>query len=84
MDTQSSEERLRLLRELLREVVPSMVDPPSAARLVDDLGVDSIDVLDFRLSIEEHFGIEFEDGVWVGLRSLDDIASALAPYDRKR
>ena len=45
-----------------------------------DLGLDSLDLVEVLMDIEEEFGIEFEDEEMVSLKSVSDV---LAIIERK-
>ena len=44
---------------------------------LSDLDIDSIDMLDFIMLIEEKYGIEFEEDELDEIETLDDIASLI-------
>ncbi|MBS6106141.1 phosphopantetheine-binding protein [Anaerococcus sp.] len=44
---------------------------------LSDLDIDSIDMLDFIMLIEEKYGIEFEENELDEIETLDDIASLI-------
>ena len=45
------------------------------ANLLDDLGADSLDVVELVMAIEEEFGIEVPDADAENIRTLGDITS---------
>ena len=45
------------------------------ANLLDDLGADSLDVVELVMAIEEEFGIEVPDSDAENIRTLGDILS---------
>lgn len=42
-----------------------------------DLGIDSIDLLDFVMKIENHFNIKIEDSELLKINSISDVISIL-------
>ncbi|APT91032.1 hypothetical protein CSPHI_08285 [Corynebacterium sphenisci DSM 44792] len=53
---------------------PAMAWPPAPeARLVDDLGMDSLAVVEFVVRVEEATGVRIEDADAAGFRTLGDI-----------
>lgn len=65
----------------LKEIIQAKLDIPleslhSAANLNEDLGVDSIDVLDVGYEIEESFGIQLTDfEEMLHIKTLDDFSN---------
>lgn len=53
------------------EVEPEAVTEESL--IVDDLGADSLDIVDMVMSIEEEFNIEVPDSAIENIRSIDDV-----------
>ena len=53
------------------EVEPEAVTEESL--IVDDLGADSLDIVDMVMSIEEEFNIEVPDEAIENIRSIDDV-----------
>ena len=45
----------------------------SAANILDDLGADSLDVVELVMSLEDAFDIEIPDEVVEGMRTIGDI-----------
>ena len=43
------------------------------ANLLDDLGADSLDVVELMMTLEETFGIEVPDGDVEGMRTVADL-----------
>ncbi len=66
-----TEDIKKLLAEQLRVDIARLNDDTD---LVDDLGVDSLDVADILMSIEEKFGVVVPDEDVSGLRTVKNIA----------
>jgi acyl carrier protein len=60
----------RILAEKLR-IDPSKVKPESL--LVEDLGADSLDVVEVVMKLEEEFGISIPDSDVEGIRTVADV-----------
>ncbi len=58
------------LRDTLR-VSASHVVPH--ALLVEDLGADSLDIIEVRVELEDIFSIDFTDTDWDGVRTVQDV-----------
>lgn len=53
---------------------PALAWPPAPeAHLVDDLGMDSLTVVEFVVRVEEATGVRIEDGDAAGFRTLGDV-----------
>lgn len=48
-----------------------------------DLGIDSIDLLDFVMKIENHFNIKIEDSELLKINSISDVISILEKKVKK-
>lgn len=71
MDEKNIEEQVReIILSKLSDVKPEQVT--REARLVDDLGADSLDLMDMVLALEEKFHIDVGDKV-ENLKSVDDV-----------
>ena len=71
--------------EKLKEIIAAQlrIDPSKIADdidIVDDLGADSLDVVEILMVIEEEFGVTIPDDEIVSLKKL----SALTPYVEER
>lgn len=42
------------------------------SRLVEDLGADSLDVVEIRIEIEDRLGIQFTDNEWDGVSTVQN------------
>ena len=68
----------------VREIVAEQLDAPPCdilleSRLVDDLGADSIDLVDISMSLEDAFGVGLTDSE---IEEIDTIADAVRVVDR--
>ncbi|MCF0110904.1 MAG: acyl carrier protein [Erysipelotrichaceae bacterium] len=65
-------DNLDLLKRLLAEKVknPESITPDATMK---DLGIDSLDLVDVVVSMEEELGISFEDDELLGLKSVQDV-----------
>ena len=68
-------EILEVLRQELRAVNAAVpADVPTDKELVSELGVDSLDVVEFVARLEYRFRFVVPDGEWQQLSTLDAIA----------
>jgi len=64
----------RMMKELF-ELEPDRVQP--AARLSEDLELDSLDAMDLAVKVEESTGIAFDEKRLRSLRTVEDVIVAL-------
>lgn len=64
------------LQGIAPEVEAAAVDPKAPLR--DQVDLDSIDFLNFLISLHERFRVDIPESDYEKLRSLDDIAAYLA------
>ena len=67
----------------LKEVIVEQlgVDPERVkleASFIDDLGADSLDIVELVMAMEEEFGIEIPDEDAEGLKTVQDVCSYLS------
>ena len=67
----------------VRQLIASQlgVDPSEAvpeAQILDDLGADSLDVVELVMALEERFGLEIPDADVASLRTIGDVEAYLA------
>lgn len=65
----------RLLTKLILPHLPNHMsrrDIHSGSRLMDDLGLDSLDLVEFTMAIEAEFGIEIDDETAETVRTMSD------------
>jgi acyl carrier protein len=58
--------------------VPSHVRIEGESRLVEDLGIDSLDLVGVLLAVQDHFDIVIDDEVVPSLRRVVDLAETVA------
>ena len=54
-----------------RGISPEMVNP--TAELAEDLGVDSVDAVEFTLGLEQEFNVALPDQVIADVRTVQDV-----------
>ncbi|MFD3590111.1 phosphopantetheine-binding protein [Streptomyces sp. NPDC058683] len=87
--TTASNATLDEIIELLKEVKPGIADQTVEAgqSVVEDLGLDSLDLLQLARRINRHFGAEFDLDAWnadadTHQRSVASIAAAVSAVGR--
>jgi acyl carrier protein len=58
--------------------VPSHVTLTADSRLVEDLAIDSLDLVGVLLAVQDHFDIVIDDDVVPSLRRIADLAELVA------
>jgi len=66
------------LREILSGSVDSSVDLASNTNFVSDLGLESIQVLEFVMEVEEHFDIAIDMESLSDVRTIGELAKVVA------
>ncbi len=52
-------------------LLPEDVSP--SAELAEDLGIDSVDAVEFTLALEREFNVTFPDAILVGVKTVQDV-----------
>lgn len=79
MEPSSKAEILREIQLMMKELFkldPDRVQP--AARLIEDLELDSLDAMDLAVKVEEITGLALEEAKLRELRTIEDVILALA------
>jgi len=66
------------LREILSASLDSSVDLASNTNFVSDLGLESIQVLEFVMEVEEHFDIAIDMESLSDVRTIGELAKVVA------
>lgn len=62
------------IREILAEQLDANVEDMSMeTRIAEDLGADSLDVVEMLMSVEDEFGIEIPDDAIEGLKTIGNV-----------
>lgn len=67
---------LEIVRRVGRCNLSVRIDP--AMRLVEDLGIDSLDLVSIYVEIQDQFGVEFEDTEIARMTRIGEIAACVA------
>lgn len=71
----SVEDRLRLVVVKSLGVNPERVT--AETRIMDDLGADSLDMIEMAMATEEEFGIEISDEAWEKAETFADMLALI-------
>lgn len=71
---------LENLRSLLKSKVKN-ADRITADSTIKDLGIDSLDLVDMMITLEEIYGVEFQDDDFLGIETIGDVVKRI---DSKR
>lgn len=75
------EERVRAVLYLTLGAAMEQIQP--AARLIDDLYADSMELLEMVMLLNDEFGIEIGAADVVGMRTVADVGEAVARHVKK-
>jgi acyl carrier protein len=70
-------EPLELLRSIVAEVIEKPLPPITLETPISELGIDSIEVAEIVLRIEDRFGIEIPAATWMRLRTLGELVEVI-------
>jgi acyl carrier protein len=59
-------------------ISPELISPP--AQLADDLGVDSVDAVEFALALEREFNVRLPDEVIADVQTVQDVIDLLGRH----
>ena len=75
MDAQAMESRVTEL--IVEQLGVSKAEAVPKASFIDDLGADSLDIVELVMSLEEEFDIEIPDEDAEKIQTIDDVVSYL-------
>ena len=55
--------------------IPSELEIDPSSRLVEDLGIDSLDLVSIVLAAQERYGVAIDEDEVSGLRTMDDLVT---------
>jgi len=71
------------VREIVAEQLERDVNEvTNAASLIDDLGADSLDVVELVMKMEEEFGIEIPDEEAEKIKTVNDVIQYIATHKK--
>jgi len=71
------------VREIVAEQLERDVnDVTNAASLIDDLGADSLDVVELVMKMEEEFGIEIPDEEAEKIKTVNDVIQYITTHKK--
>jgi acyl carrier protein len=74
-----SEEHTRMVEDILtRELAVEREQLTHDARLMDDLGADSLTLVEITMAIEDEFNLSIPDERWERVRTVGDLFETLA------
>lgn len=71
--------------EKLQEIIADQLDIDASeidyeSNLIDDLGADSLDIVDLLMSVEDEFGIEVSDEALENIKTIEDMVKYIEEY----
>lgn len=72
---------LEQVKKLLADQLDADIETMTAdTKIDDDLGADSLDVVDMLMTLEDEFGIEIPDEDIEGLKTIGDVADYIQSH----
>jgi acyl carrier protein len=79
MHTMLTEPQTALIQDLLmRQLDVTRAQLTEDAHIMDDLGADSLDVVQIGMDLEEHLGITLPDERWDQVRTVGELYAAVS------
>jgi acyl carrier protein len=78
------EERSRIIEELKPALAlasngrAKLTDLTEESHIIEDVGLASLDLLELRFELENHWGMQISDEQAIGLRTIGDIVDLIA------
>ncbi len=73
------------VRQLVCDQLGKSIDKVTAdSKIVDDLGADSLDVVEMLMALEDEYGISLPDEVARKLQTVGDIANYIDEHSSKK
>ena len=77
--TPLSDESLRAVQDILIQQLDAARDQLlPEARIMEDLGADSLDIAEISMMIEDRFNLVVPDDQWDGVETVEDLCEALS------
>jgi len=73
MDKHSDE----VIKMLSKQLNKKPADITADKRIKEDLGADSLDVVEMLMTVEEKYGITIEDSVLMGVKTVGDLVNVI-------
>ena len=72
--------------EKLQEIIAEQLEIDSeeidyASNIIDDLGADSLDIVDLVMSVEDEFGIEVPDEALENMSTVEDMVKFIEDHE---
>lgn len=67
-------DKMKEIEEIFAKIKKDNIDPSAELRT---LGLDSLDLVEIMMDIEDEFGIQFENDEMVGFKTIGDVYSAI-------
>ncbi|MBT1247363.1 MULTISPECIES: acyl carrier protein [unclassified Thermosipho (in: thermotogales)] len=79
------EELLRQVSKILAEKLDVPIeDIDESSNIIDDLGADSLDVVDLVMILEDEYGVKIEDDELERIATIEDLLNILEPKLKDR
>jgi acyl carrier protein len=79
MNEKLPEKDLQQIQEILMDQLGVKLEQLTPdARLIDDLGADSLTIVELTMKIEDSFNLSIPDEQWVNVKSVGDVYGILA------
>ena len=72
-----------ILGLLIKQLNKKPEDVKTTMRIKEDLGADSLDVVEILISIEDKYGIQVPDEVVMSIKTVKDLIEAVEKFSKK-
>ena len=66
------------VEEQVKQIIMEQLNVTEEAKFIDDLGADSLDLVELIMAMEDHFGLEISDDELAQISTIQDVIDYIA------